>query len=150
MKEKIRLIIFAIIVCIVAYFISRHSIVSNFIKSIEPTDYVAQEILYKDLTINNSKYTLNIYTNISSDDFAYNDEGQLIQSITSYAPNKIKTMVKQNNNLEAQQLISDLKLKTDRFAVLLDNNGYILSVYSYPYNKQIVLSNLTNIANFKN
>ena len=150
MKEKIKLIIFAIVVFIIAFFISKHSIVTNFLQSLEPTDYVAQEILYKNATINNSKYTLNIYTNISSEDFAYNDEGNLVKSVTNYAPNKIKTNIKQNNNLEAQQLISDLKLKTDRFAVLLDEKGYVLSVYSYPYDKQVVLSNLTNIANFKN
>lgn len=147
MKEKIRLLIFAIIVGIIAYFISSQSFVSTLIAKIEPEDLVSQQILYKDLVSQDKPYTLNIYSNISEQDFLYSDENQLIKTVANYTPELIATVVRPNKSYEAQELMTDFKLKNNNFAILLDRNGYVLSIYSYPYDTKLILSNLTNLSN---
>ena len=147
MKEKIRLLIFAIIVGIIAYFISSQSFVSTLIAKIEPEDLVSQQILYKDLVSQDKPYTLNIYSNISEQDFLYSDENQLIKTVANYTPELIATVVRPNKSYEVQELMTDFKLKNNNFAILLDRNGYVLSIYSYPYDTKLILSNLTNLSN---
>lgn len=147
MKEKIRLLIFAIIVGVIAYFISSQSFVSSLIAKIEPEDLVSQQILYKDIVSQDKPYTLNIYSNVSEEDFPYSDENQLIKTVANYTPELITTVVRPNKSYEAQELMTDFKLKNNNFAILLDKNGYVLSVYSYPYDTKLILSNLTNLSN---
>ena len=147
MKEKIRLLIFAIIVGVIAYFISSQSFVSSLIAKIEPEDLVSQQILYKDIVSQDKPYTLNIYSNVSEEDFPYSDENQLIKTVANYTPELIATVVRPNKSYEAQELMTDFKLKNNNFAILLDRNGDVLSVYSYPYDTKLILSNLTNLSN---
>ena len=147
MKEKIRLLIFAIIVGVIAYFISSQSFVYSLIAKIAPEDLVSQQILYKDIVSQDKPYTLNIYSNVSEEDFPYSDENQLIKTVANYTPELIATVVRPNKSYEAQELMTDFKLKNNNFAILLDRNGYALSVYSYPYDTKLILSNLTNLSN---
>ena len=147
MKEKINLLIFAIIVGLIAWFISSQSFITTLISKFEPEDLVSQQILYTELVSKNKPYTLNIYTDVTKEDFPYSTENQLIKTVVNYAPDLITTVSKSNNNSEAQQFKTDLKIKSDKFAILFDKNGYVLSVYSYPYDTKLILSNLTNLLN---
>lgn len=145
MKEKIRLLIFGIIIAVICYFLFSTNVYKDFITKITPTNYVANEILYTDYVDENFKYNLTLYTNVEKNEYL-NVDNNIIHLVSLYTPNLVKCNIVKNNTFSTKTLQESLKIQSERFAILSDNNGYILQVYTFPYDIESITNDLIKIA----
>lgn len=149
MKSHFKLIIFAIIVLIIVQAFFSFSPIKNIISTLSPTDYVEKEILFKEYVSSSTPYTLNIYTDVAEKDFPYSEENQLLKNVVNYTPDKVSTFIKPNVGYEVNKIKEYTNTTTNKIAVLIDKEGYILSAFPFPLDKQLILSNLINLSNIK-
>lgn len=154
MKKYMKLLMFfliSVLICVLffTYFSKIQELAGNKVKDNIST--FENEILLKKYTENEKLTMIYLYKSINANDLEIDPFHNIMLTVSRTFPDTIENRIVDINSDVGVDIKKYLNITTEEsFAVLIDKNGYALSVYNQPINQKTILSELTYASTYAN